>query len=59
MLVSDVYHVPTMISLSFIALVLLTAIGLSLVAKRQPGTAEPGVKSDRDFLPVGQQPLGN
>jgi tellurite resistance protein TerC len=59
MLLSDIYHIPTTISLSFVALVLLTAIGLSLAAKRERATAEPGVKSDRDFLPAAKQPAGN
>jgi tellurite resistance protein TerC len=59
MLLNDIYHIPTTISLSFVALVLLTAIGLSLAAKRERATAEPGVKSDRDFLPAAKQPAGN
>ena len=59
MLLSDIYHIPTTISLSFVALVLLTAIALSLAAKRERATAEPGVKSDRDFLPAAKQPAGN
>lgn len=59
MLLSDIYHIPTTISLSFVALVLLTAIGLSLAAKGERATAEPGVKSDRGFLPAAKQPAGN
>jgi predicted tellurium resistance membrane protein TerC len=59
MLLTDVYHLPTTISLAFVALVLLTAIGLSLIAKRERARVGPGVKSNRDFLPVAKQPAGN
>jgi tellurite resistance protein TerC len=42
MLLSDIYHIPTPISLSVVALVLLTAIALSLAANRQrSAAAEP------------------
>jgi len=42
MLLSDMYHIDTAVSLSVVALVLLAALGLSLVANRQsPATAAP------------------
>lgn len=59
MLLSDVYHMPTIVSLSFVALALLGAIGFSLVVKRQHATAERGLKSDRDLLPVAKQAAGS
>jgi tellurite resistance protein TerC len=42
MVLSDIYHITTAVSLSVVALVLLAAILFSLVANRQhPATAEP------------------
>ena len=42
MLLSDIYHITTAVSLSVVALVLLAAIGLSFVANRQrAATAAP------------------
>jgi tellurite resistance protein TerC len=53
MLVADVYHVPTAASLGVVGLVLLTAVGLSLLVNRQrPATAEATTKTCHDSLPV-------
>jgi len=53
MLLVDVYHIPTAASLTFIGLVLLAAIGLSLlINRRRQATAEPTTKTDHDSLPV-------
>jgi tellurite resistance protein TerC len=42
MLVADIYHISTAVSLGVVGLVLLAAIGLSLfVVRRHPETAEP------------------
>jgi tellurite resistance protein TerC len=53
MLLVDLYHVPTAVSLTVIGSVLLTAVGLSLlVNRRRQATAEPTTKTDHDSLPV-------
>src|SRR6516165_10631655 len=53
MLLADVYHVPTAASLGVVGLVLLTAIGLSLLVNRQrPAMAEAITKTCHDSLPV-------
>jgi tellurite resistance protein TerC len=53
MLLVDVCHSPTAVSLTFIGLVLLAAIGLSLLMnRRHQATAEPKTKSDHDSPPV-------
>jgi tellurite resistance protein TerC len=53
MLLADVYHVPTAASLGVVGLVLLTAIGLSLLVNRQrPAMAEATTKTCQDSLPV-------
>jgi hypothetical protein len=42
MLLADIYHIPTAASLGVVGVVLLAAIGLSLLVNRQrPATAEP------------------
>jgi len=53
MLLVDVCHIPTAISLTVIGLVLLAAIGLSLLTnRRRQATAEPTTKTDHKSLPV-------
>ena len=54
MLLADVYHVPTAASLGVVGLVLLAAIGLSLLRKPSTpsATAEPTTKTCHDSLPV-------
>ena len=53
MLLADVYHVPTAASLGVVGLVLLTAIGLSLLVNRQrPAMAEDTTKTCHDSLPI-------
>src|ERR1700746_1882383 len=53
MLVADVYHIPTAASLGVVGLVLLAAIGLSLLVNRQcPATAEPTTETDHLSPPV-------
>jgi tellurite resistance protein TerC len=53
MLLVDVYHIPTVASLTFIGLVLLAAIGLSLlINRRRQATAEPTTKTHHDSPPV-------
>src|ERR1700732_2892398 len=53
MLLVDVCHIPTAASLTFIGLVLLAAIGLSLLMnRRHQATAEPTTKTDHDSPPV-------
>jgi predicted tellurium resistance membrane protein TerC len=53
MLLADVYHVPTAASLGVVGLVLLTAIGLSLLVNRQrPAMAEATTKTCHDSLSV-------
>jgi tellurite resistance protein TerC len=53
MLLADVCHVPTAASLGVVGLVLLTAIGLSLLVNRQrPAMAEAITKTCHDSLPV-------
>ncbi|HXM27826.1 MAG TPA: hypothetical protein VN957_17510, partial [Chthoniobacterales bacterium] len=53
MLLVDVYHVPTAVSFTFIGLVLLAAIGLSLLMnRRHQATAEPTTKTGHDSPPV-------
>jgi tellurite resistance protein TerC len=51
MLLTDIYHIPTAISLAVVGLVLLIAIGLSVTANRQnSGAAQAATKADRDLL---------
>ncbi len=53
MLLVDVYHISTAASLTVIGLVLLAAIGLSLVTnRRRQATAEPTTKTDHKSLTV-------
>jgi hypothetical protein len=53
MLLADVYHIPTAISLGVVGLVLLAAIGLSLLVNRQrPETAERTTETDHHSPPV-------
>jgi tellurite resistance protein TerC len=53
MLLADVYHIPTAASLGVVGLVLLAAIGLSLLVNRQrPATAEPTTLTDHHSPPV-------
>src|SRR6516162_5890053 len=53
MLLADVYHIPTAASLGVVGLVLLAAIGLSLLANRQhPVTEELVPKTDPHSSPV-------
>jgi len=48
MLVADIYHISTAVSLGVVGLVLLVAIGLSLfMVRRRPETAEPVTDVDR------------
>src|SRR4029077_3978172 len=53
MLLADVYHIPTAASLGVVGLVLLAAIGLSLLVKRQrPATVGPTTEADHHSPPV-------
>jgi tellurite resistance protein TerC len=53
MLLADVYHLPTVVSLGFVGLILLVAIGLSLLVKRRPPeTTEPATKNTHHSVPV-------
>ena len=53
MLLADIYHVPTAASLGVVGVVLLAAIGLSLLVNRQcPATAEPTTETDHLSPPV-------
>src|SRR6201981_1904510 len=53
MLLVDVYHIPTAASLTVIGLVLLAAIGLSLLTnRRRQAGPEPTTKTDHESLPV-------
>jgi tellurite resistance protein TerC len=53
MLLADVYHIPTAASLGVVGLVLLAAIGLSLLVNRQrPATVEPTRETDHHSPPV-------
>jgi tellurite resistance protein TerC len=53
MLLADVYHIPTAASLGFVGLVLLAAIGLSLlVNRRRPAVAERATETDHHSPPV-------
>ena len=53
MLLADVYHISTAASLGIVGLVLLAAIGLSLLANRQhPVTEEPIRETDHHSPPV-------
>ena len=53
MLLAGVYHIPTAASLGVVGLVLLAAIGLSLLANRQhPVTKEPVTETDPHSSPV-------
>jgi tellurite resistance protein TerC len=53
MLLADVYHIPTAASLGVVGLVLLAAIGLSLLVNRQrPATVEPTTETDHHSPPV-------
>jgi tellurite resistance protein TerC len=53
MLAADVYHIPTSVSLGFVALVLLGASGLSLgVNRRRPQTEESTTETGHHSPPV-------
>jgi len=53
MLLADVYHIPTAASLGVVGLVLLAAIGLSLLVNRQhPVTEGPVTETDPHSSPV-------
>jgi tellurite resistance protein TerC len=53
MLLADVYHIPTAASLGVVGLVLLAAIGLSLLVNRQhPVAEEPVTVTDPHSSPV-------
>jgi tellurite resistance protein TerC len=53
MLLDDVYHIPTAASFGVVGLVLLAAIGLSLLVNRQrPATVEPTTETDHHSPPV-------
>ena len=53
MLMVDLYHIPTAASLTVIGLVLLAAIGFSLlIDRRRQATGGPAPKTDHDSLPV-------
>ena len=53
MLLADIYHIPTAASLGVVGVVLLAAIGLSLLVNRQrPATAEPTREADHHSSPV-------
>ena len=53
MLLAGVYHIPTAASLGVVGLVLLAAIGLSLLVNRQhPVTKEPVTETDPHSSPV-------
>jgi tellurite resistance protein TerC len=53
MLLDDVYHIPTATSFGVVGLVLLAAIGLSLLVKHQrPTTVEPTTETDHHAPPV-------
>jgi tellurite resistance protein TerC len=53
MLLADVYHVPTAVSLGVVGLVLLAAIGLSLLVNHQrPARAELTTETDPHSPPV-------
>src|ERR1700722_16694054 len=53
MLVADVYHIPTSVSLGFVGLVLLAASGLSLgVNRRRPETEESTTETGHHSPPV-------
>jgi len=53
MLLADVYHIPSAVSLGVVGLVLLAAIGLSLLVNRQhPVMEEPVPKTDPHSSPV-------
>jgi tellurite resistance protein TerC len=53
MLMADVYHIPTAISLGVVGSVLLGAIGLSLLVNRErPVTAEPTTETDHHSPPA-------
>jgi len=53
MLLAGVYHIPTAASLGVVGLVLLAAIGLSLLVNRQhPVTEEPVTETDPHSSPV-------
>jgi len=53
MLLSEVYRIPTGVSLSVVILMLLVAIGLSLIANRRNNSSLVGTpKADNDSLPA-------
>ena len=53
MLMVDLYHIPTAASLTVIGLVLLAAIGFSLlIDRRRQAAGGPAPKTDHDSLPV-------
>jgi len=53
MLLVDVYHLPAAASLTVIGLILVIAVGLSLLTKRRrQATAEPTTKGDPNSVPI-------
>ena len=53
MLLADAYHIPTAASFGFVGVVLLTALGLSLLVSRQsPATAELAAETQHHSPPV-------
>src|SRR5246127_3376812 len=52
MLLDEVFHIPTMVSLGFIGLVLLAATVLSLFVKHRPASAESALGPDHCSPPV-------
>lgn len=58
MLLADVYHIPTAASLGIVGMVLLAAIGLSLLVNRQhPATPARTTETDLHSEPVIQSPM--
>lgn len=57
MLLADVYHLSAVVSLTIIGLILMIAIGLSLLTKRRrQSTAEPTTKADHNSVPISSLP---
>jgi tellurite resistance protein TerC len=53
MLLADVYHIPTAVSLGVVGLILLAAVGLSLLVNRQrPERAERTTETDHHSPPI-------
>jgi tellurite resistance protein TerC len=53
MILADVFHIPTTASLGVVGVVLLAAIGLSLLVNHQrPARAEPTTETDHHSSPV-------